>query len=97
MTKLLKLETDRIYKRSAKEEKTIVNRIALGMEGIQIAWKEEKSFRNQVSGSILMVGTLLIVNPPDHMVGFCRYLLPLCFFFGAYQYSHRIHARFSTP
>ena len=70
MTKVRKLEIDRICKRSAKKEKTIVNRIALGMEGIQVAWKEEKSFRNQVSGSILMMGTLLIVNPPIIWWGF---------------------------
>ena len=40
------------------------------MEGIQVAWKEEKSFRNQVSGFILMMGTLLIVNPPIIWWGF---------------------------
>jgi undecaprenol kinase len=61
MIKSRVLETDKPFR---KQEKTIINRVALGLEGIQIAWKEEKSFRNQVFGLSMMMATLLFINPP---------------------------------
>jgi undecaprenol kinase len=61
MTKSRILETDRP---SHKKERTIINRIALGLEGIQVTWEEEKGFRNQVFGFGMMIATLLFINPP---------------------------------
>ncbi|MEK9628157.1 MAG: diacylglycerol kinase [Nitrospinota bacterium] len=64
MSKSIKLETRRFTKDYSPKDGTIISRIVLGMEGIQTAWKEEKSFRNQIIGFILMLGVLVISNPP---------------------------------
>ena len=79
MTKSHKLEIRQLTKNHSQKDRTTISKIILGIEGIQIAWKEEKSFRNQVLGFVLMIGVLINSNPP--VVWWCLAIIAFLFVF----------------
>ncbi len=63
MDEIYKTEGEKKSRLGGLIKRDIVSRILCGCEGIRYAWREERSFRNQVFGLTAMVATLSIIQP----------------------------------